>query len=74
MPNEIGWDGVARRLDAIILLLLERDGADSTTKKIERLLNIGFSQSEVAQVIAKDTSYVTAVTTKKRHRTGGERK
>jgi hypothetical protein len=52
-----------KRLDAMILLLLEASpaGAGSTTRKIERLMELGFSQPEVAQVIGKKLNYVTAV-------------
>jgi hypothetical protein len=69
MANE--FDGIAlrKRLDAMILLLLESSprGAESTVSKIERLLELGFTQPEVAQMIGKKLNYVTAViSTKKR--------
>jgi|SRR2546421_3420255 len=59
--SETEW--LRKRLDVIIQLLLESSpgGAASVTKKIERLLAMGFSQSEVAQVIGKRTNYVTAI-------------
>lgn len=66
MNENAEWNLIARRLDAIILLMLDREGADSMTKKIERLLELGFSQAEVARVIGKETKYVTAITTRKR--------
>jgi len=52
-----------KRLDAVILLLLEASpgGAGTTSRKIERLIELGFSQPEVAEVIGKKTNYVSAV-------------
>ena len=57
-----------KRLDVIILLLLESapSGAESTTRKIERLLEFGFTKSEVAQIIGKSVNYVSAVTSGKK--------
>ena len=72
MPLEPDWSGLRKRLDVIILLLLESapDAATSTTRKIERLLEFGLTNTEVAQVIGKKANYVTAVTSgKKRART-----
>jgi hypothetical protein len=59
--DENEW--LRKRLDMIIQLLLEQspDGAASTTRKIERLLSLGFSQPEVAQVVGKKLNYITAV-------------
>jgi hypothetical protein len=56
-------DWLRKRLDMVIQLLLEMapGGAASTTRKIERLLALGFSQSEVAQVVGKKVNYVSAV-------------
>ena len=52
-----------KRLDVIILLLLESGpgGAESTTAKIEQLLSYGLTQAEVAEIIGKKGSYVSAV-------------
>ena len=68
MPPDPDWEGIRRRLDVIILLLLEngQNAATSTTKKIEKLLDLGLTTSEVAQVIGKKLNYVTAVTSGKR--------
>ena len=68
MATETELVELRRRLDAIILLLLESSpgGADSTTRKIERLLELGFSKPEVAQMIGKKLNYVTAVTSGKK--------
>jgi len=55
-------DWLKRRLDAIILLLLESSpgGAETTSRKIDRLLGLGFSQPEVAAILGKKLNYVTA--------------
>lgn len=52
-----------KRMDVIILLLLESEpgGAGTTTAKIERLLGFSLTQSEVAEIIGKSGSYVSAV-------------
>ncbi len=70
MPSEQDWDGIRKRLDVIILLLLENGPAPatSTTRKIEKLLEFGMTKSEVAQVIGKKLNYVTAVMSGKRRR------
>ncbi len=57
-----------KRLDAIILLLLEYSPsvAATTSRKIEKLLELGFGAPEVAQMIGKKLNYVTAVVSKKK--------
>jgi hypothetical protein len=56
-------DGITRRLDIMIMLLLESgpEGVPSTTGKIEKLLSFGLTASEVARIIGKKPNYVTAV-------------
>ncbi len=68
MPTEFDSEKLRKRLDAIILLLIESSsgGADSTTKKIERLLDLGFSAVDVSEIIGKKLNYVTAVTSGKK--------
>ena len=68
MQSELDWEGMRKRLDVIILLLLETGSnpAVSTTRKIEKLLEFGLTQPEVAQVIGKKLNYVTAVISGKR--------
>ncbi len=63
MATEPDWDGIRRRLDIMIMLLLENgaDAATSTTRKIEKLLSFGLTTSEVARIIGKKPNYVTAV-------------
>lgn len=57
-----------KRFDAVILLLLENspNGAGSTTRKIERLLELGFSKPDIAQILGKKLNYITAVTSMKK--------
>ncbi len=68
MNSEFDSEALRKRLDAIILLLMEisAGGAESTTRKIERLLKLGLSSTEVAQVIGKELNYVTAVVSGKK--------
>lgn len=68
MLTEPDWNGIKRRLDMIVLLLLESgpSGATSTTQKIEKLLEFGLTMPEVAQIIGKKTNYVSAVASSKR--------
>lgn len=75
MENNTELDALRKRMDVMILLLLEMtpDGAESMTRKVERLLDFGFTQSEVAQIIGKKLNYVTAIVSagkKSRARTG----
>jgi len=64
--EEPAW--LRKRLDVIIQLLLEtgEGAAKSTTSKIERLLAMGFSQAETAQVIGKKPNYVSAIAGQKK--------
>ena len=75
MTNNFDGNALRQRLDAIILLLLENSpgGADSTTKKIERLLELGFSNADVAQIIGKKPNYIRAVVAGKK-RAGSKKK
>jgi len=68
MPAEPDWIGMKKRLEVIIMLLLEggANPATSTTSKIERLLEFGLTNSEVAEIIGKKLNYVTAVVSGKR--------
>jgi hypothetical protein len=68
MDKGLEHDWLRKRFDAVILLLLESspNGAGSTSRKIERLLELGFSQPDVAQILGKKLNYVTAVTSTKK--------
>jgi hypothetical protein len=57
-------DGVVRRLDVLIGLLIESrvDGPKSSTaSKIYRLTDLGLSPAEVGSIIGKGSNYVGAV-------------
>jgi len=68
MSADPDWNGMKKRLEVIIMLLLESgpNPATSTTSKIEKLLGFGLTNAEVAQIIGKKLNYVTAVTSGKR--------
>ena len=68
MGAEADSDGIKRRLDIMIMLLLENgpNAANSTTSKIEKLLSFGLTASEVARIIGKKPNYVTAVIASKK--------
>ena len=54
---------VIRRLDLIIALLLDRPEPDSVstmTDKITKLLELGASPGQVAQILQKPLNYITA--------------
>lgn len=73
MTNDFDGDALRKRLDTIILLLLEisSGGSESTSRRIERLLGLGLSSTDVAQVIGKKLNYVTAVVAGKKRRKKG---
>ena len=54
-----------KRLDTIIVLLLERNLSEqitvSETAKIERLTELGLSSIEIADVLGKTSNYVNTV-------------
>lgn len=68
MATELDFTSVCRRLDALILLALESSpsGAESTTRKIEKLLELGFSQPEIAQILGKKLNYITSVVSQRK--------
>jgi len=68
MKDDLDSAALRKRLDTIILLLLENSprGVESTVSKIERLMELGFTQPEVALMIGKKLNYVTAVISRKR--------
>ena len=67
MANTFEADDLRKRLDTIILLLLEGSagGAQTMSRKVERLLELGLSQPDAAQIIGKKLNYVTAIVAKK---------
>jgi len=69
MSVDPDWNGVKKRLDLIIMLMMERGpdgGATSMTSKIEKLIAFGLRPVEVAQIVGKKVSYVTAVMAQRR--------
>ena len=75
MANEFDGEALRKRLDVIIQLLLEDSPryADTITKKIESLKELGLSNVETAQVINKKPNYVAAVVSDKK-RSGRKKK
>ena len=64
MKNEIPEARLMKRLDAIILLLLESSDPSakiSMTAKVLKLMEFGFPQPEVAAIIGRPLNYVTAI-------------
>lgn len=58
---------VLKRLDLLILLMLDRSSESSGTSitaKINRLLALGLPPAETAAIIGKPTKYVTAIIAK----------
>ena len=58
-----------KRLDLLIRLQLDRGMAESppsTTSIVHRLLDLGFSSTEISSIIGKPLNYVTALSSAKR--------
>lgn len=73
MATEYDFASVCRRLDALILIALESSpsGTPSMAGKIQKLMELGFTQPEIAQIIGKKLNYVTATVSQRK---GGSRK
>jgi hypothetical protein len=65
-----------KRLDLVIQLLLEiaPDGGKTTAAKIDRLLDLGCTQSETAHILGKDLKDVTSRVSKLKKRNAGKPK
>jgi hypothetical protein len=62
---------VIKRFNAIISLLLDLVGNTeniSTTAKVQKLIDIGLTPAEVADILGKPTNYITAILATKRTR------
>jgi hypothetical protein len=62
-------EAVIKRLDILILLNLEKTNDLSPTSmadKISKLSNYGISAAEIANIIGKQTNYVTATLSQKK--------
>ena len=70
MTNAFEADDLRKRLDIIILLLLESvEGREqSFPQKVERLLELGLSQSDVAQVTNKKLNHITTIVARMKKR------
>nr|PZN48101.1 MAG: hypothetical protein DIU61_19240 [Bacteroidota bacterium] len=69
MATEYDFSSVCRRLDALILIALELspNGPPNMAGKIRKLVELGFTQPEIAQIIGKKLNYVTATLSRKRN-------
>jgi hypothetical protein len=63
-----------KRLDLVIQLLLEiaPEGGKKTAAKIDRLLELGCTQSETAHILGKDPKDVTSRVSKLKKRSAGK--
>jgi hypothetical protein len=70
MANTEENDWLRRRLDAVILLLMDALSKEplSSAARIERLQSFGFKPAEIAKIIGKETSFVTATLAKKKNK------
>jgi IS30 family transposase len=62
MVKEVPWQGVEKRLDAIINILLSQTQLqeEPTRNKIALLSSIGFSDSEIARILGRSRGYVSS--------------
>ena len=76
MTNSDENDWLKRRLDAIVLLLMDAhsDAPLSHAARIEKLQGLGFRPSETAKIIGKDLSFVTATLAKKKKKSAPKAK
>jgi hypothetical protein len=71
MENERFQREMLRRMDVLIALHLEGSPAESgttTSSKIRRLKDLNLAPSEIASIIGKPTSYVTATLAQQKKR------
>ena len=68
MTKEVELEWLRKRMDAILLVLLESSlgGSDSSNRKIEKLLQLGFSNPEVAQITGEKANYVRTVASRRK--------
>lgn len=60
---------IIKRFNNLISLLLDVASAErslSTTEKIKRLSDLGLTPAEIAEILGKETNYVTAVIHRKK--------
>ncbi|MGD0551502.1 MAG: hypothetical protein ABSB25_02495 [Sedimentisphaerales bacterium] len=66
---------VIKRFNAIISLLLDLVGNTeniSTTAKVRKLIDIGLTPAEIADIIGKPINYITAILNQNNKRKGGK--
>ncbi|MGA2173334.1 MAG: hypothetical protein ABSG82_10060 [Sedimentisphaerales bacterium] len=66
---------VIKRFNAIISLLLDLVGNTeniSTTAKVQKLIDIGLTPAEVANILGKPINYITAILNQTNKRKGGK--
>lgn len=75
MPDPNSYP-LQKRLDLVIQLLLEiaPEGGKTTAAKIDRLLELGCTQSETAHILGKDPKDVTSRVSKLKKRGAGKAK
>jgi len=66
MANEFDSEALRKRLDAILLVLIENavEGGQTMKQRINRLLELGFTKPEIAKILGKKINYITAMTPK----------
>lgn len=60
---------VTKKFNIIISLLLDLTGKTediSITEKVNKLINMGLTPAEIADILGKPTNYVTAISHKKK--------
>ena len=62
-----------KRLDVLVMLTLDNPETLPMSKKILRLLSLGFTQSEVASIIGKKLKYVTSIVSQEKKRAQREK-
>jgi hypothetical protein len=66
-----------KRLDLLIRLQLDRgipESPPSTTSIVHRLLNLGFTSTEISSIVGKPLNYVTALASAKKTKAGKAQK
>jgi hypothetical protein len=76
MPDSQNPHPLQKRLDLVIQLLLEMtpDAGKSMAAKMNRLLEMGCSQSETAHILGKDLKDVTSHVSKLKKKRAGKEK
>ena len=73
-PTLARLDGIARRLDAVIGLLLRSTNSPSISDQIKTLSGMGFKPPEIGRIVGKETNYVGAVLSSRSKSSGKAKK